>query len=206
MKLLLTSMTTTEEQDAALASLVGKAPTDTKVAYIANAYDVYHDDATVLEGRDEIASKGFDVENVDLREWINDRAGLQAKLASKDVFLFTGGNPFYLRWMLKATGADEIITELVGQGKVYAGASAAAIVAGPTLRYFDNQDDPNEAQEIIWDGLGLTDIVIVPHTDNAEFGAGCIEAGDRLAAEGYPTQHLTDAQAFLIDGNEQRVI
>ena len=206
MKLLLSSMTTTGEQDAALASLVGKAPTDMKVAYIANAYDVYDDDATVLEGRDEIASKGFDVEHVDLREWMHDRVGLQAKLARKDVFLFTGGNPFYLRWMLKATGADHIIIELLQQGKVYSGASAAAVVAGPTLRYFDNQDDPNAAEEVIWDGLNLTDIVIVPHTDNAEFGAGCIEAGDRLAAEGYTTQPLTDAQAFLIDGDKRRLI
>ena len=84
-------------------------------------------------------------------------------LASKDMFLLAGGNPFYLRWLMKATGADEMIIELVKSGKVYSGASAAAVVAGPTLRHFDNQDDPNEAKEIIWDGLNLTDIVIVPH-------------------------------------------
>jgi dipeptidase E len=108
--------------------------------------------------------------------------------------------------MMRVTGADEIIRELVGQGKVYVGASASSVVAGPTLRYFDNQDDPNAAGEIIWDGLRLTDVVVVPHVDNAEFGAGCREAGEKLKADGYPTQFITDAQAFLIDGDERRVV
>ena len=131
---------------------------------------------------------------------------MREKLASKDMFLLAGGNPFYLRWMMRLTGADEIITELMGQGKVYVAASAAAVVAGPTLRHFDNQDDPNAAGEVIWEGLNLTDIVVVPHIDNEEFGEGCREAGERLKREGYQTQFITDAQAFLIDGDERRVI
>ncbi len=85
-------------------------------------------------------------------------------------------------------------------------ASAAAVVAGLRLRHFDNQDDPSAAGEVIWDGLGLTDIVVVPHVDNEDFGAGCREAGDKLKAEGYRTQLITDTQALLIDGDERRVI
>jgi dipeptidase E len=206
MKLILSSFGTSVEQDKELEKLLGKELKDTKVAYIENAYDVYKDEASLLEGREEQRKKGYDVELVDLRGWKTDPEGLREKLASKDMFLLTGGNPFYLRWMLKITGADEIIAELMRQGKVYVAASAAAVVAGPTLRYFDNQDDPNEAGEVIWDGLNLTHIVVVPHVDNAEFGAGCREAGENLKAAGYPTQFITDAQALLIDGNESRVI
>jgi dipeptidase E len=206
MKLLLTSFTTSSEQDEALAKLVGKPLNQIKVAYIENAYDVYNDEASLLEGRQLLRDKGFDVELVDLRKYKQDRAGLRETLASKDLFLLAGGNPFYLRWLMKITGADAIITDLVKQGKVYSGASAAAVVAGPTLRYFDNQDDPNEAEEVIWDGLGLTQTVVVPHIDNADFGAGCREAGEKLKKDGYTTQFITDAQALLIDGDEQRVI
>ncbi|MEP7291789.1 MAG: Type 1 glutamine amidotransferase-like domain-containing protein [Chloroflexota bacterium] len=208
MKLLLTSFETSAEQDQELARLIGKDLRDVKVAYIENAYDVYHDEESLIEGRESQRRKGYDVEVVDLREWQAkpDRAGLREKLASKDMFLFAGGNPFYLRWLLKVTGADEIITELVQQGKVYVGASAGGVVAGPTLRHFDNQDDPSEAEEVIWEGLNLTPIILVPHIDNADFGAGCREAGEKLKAEGYPTQFITDTQAFLINGDEQRVI
>jgi dipeptidase E len=206
MKLFLTSFTPSAEHDAALEKLVGKPLSDIKIAYIENAYDVYNDEASLIEGRQILRDKGYDFERVDLRQWKNDRAGLREKLASKDIFLFTGGNPYYLRWVMKESGADDIIRDLVKQGKVYSGASAGAVVAGPTLRHFDELDDPNEAGEIIWDGLGLTDIVIVPHVDNADFGAGCRKAGELLKAEGYKTQELTDAQAFLINGDEQQLI
>ena len=205
MKLLLTSFATSVEQDKALEQLLGKELKDTKVAYVENAYDVYDDEASLLQGREEQRNKGYDVELVDLRDWKNDREGLREKLERKDMFLLTGGNPFYLRWIVKITGADEIIPELMTQGKVYVAASAAAVVAGPTLRYFDNQDDPNAAGEIIWDGLNLTNIVVVPHVDNPDFGAGCREAGEKLKAEGYQTQFITDAQALLIDGDMSRV-
>ena len=46
----------------------------------------------------------------------------------------------------------------------------------------------------------------MPHVDNAQFGAGCREAGEKLKAEGYPTQFIGDAQAFLIDRDERCVI
>jgi hypothetical protein len=48
--------------------------------------------------------------------------------------------------------------------------------------------------------------VIVPHIDNADFGAGCREAGELLKAEGYATVWLTDAQGLVIYGATQRVI
>ena len=206
MKLLLTSFATSAEQDKELEQLLGKPLSETTVAYIENAHDVYGDEEALVEGREEQRRKGYDVEVVDLRQWRSDRAGLRQKLASKDMFLLAGGNPFYLRWLLKVTGADEIITDLVAQGRVYVAASAAAVVAGPTLRHFENQDDPNAAEEVIWEGLRLTETVVVPHVDNADFGAGCREAGEKLRAEGYPTQHITDAQALLIDGDTRRVI
>ena len=206
MKLLLTSFWTSPEQDQALAKLVGKAPKDIKVGYIENAYDVYNDEASLVEGREVLKNKGFDMEVVDLRNWRHDNTGLYENLASKDVFWLTGGNAYYLRWIMKVTGADQMIAELVKQGKVYVGASAAGVVAGPTLRFFDELDDPNEAEDIIWDGLNLTQIVVIPHTDNADFGAGCRKAGEQLKKAGYTTQWITDTQAFMINGDEQRVI
>jgi dipeptidase E len=206
MKLLLTSFMPSAEQDQALAQMIGKELTDIKVAYIENAHDVYNDEASLIEGRELLKNKGYQVELVDLRHWRNDRAGLRAKLASVDMFMLTGGNPYYLRALMKETGADEMIMELVQQGKVYVGASAAGVVAGPTLRHFDELDDPNEAKEIIWEGLNLTQTVLVPHIDNADFGAGCRKAGEQLQQEGYTTVFITDTQALLIDGDQQRVL
>jgi len=95
MILLLTSFNASPEQDAELARVMGKAPKDTKVAYIENAYDVYNDEASLIEGREIIRNKGYEVELVDLRKWVDDNTGLRDILASKDMFLLAGGNPFY---------------------------------------------------------------------------------------------------------------
>ena len=206
MKLLLTSFLLTTKHDLALAQLVGKPLQDIKMAYIENAYDVYNDEPSLIEGRKILKSKGYDFELVDLRNWTKDCAGLRDKLASKDMLLFTGGNAFYLRALMKETGTDEIITDLVKQGKVYSGGSAGAVVAGPTLRFFDELDDPNQAKEVIWEGLNLTQTVVVPHVDNPDFGEGCRKAGALLKQAGYTTQWLTDTQALLINGDEYHVL
>ena len=107
---------------------------------------------------------------------------------------------------MKITGTDDILTDLVGAGAVYAGASAAAVVAGPTLRHFDELDDPSEAEPLIWEGLGLTQTVVAPHVDNAEFGEGCRKAGDLCEQQGFSVQRLTDAQALVINGAERQIV
>jgi peptidase E len=158
------------------------------------------------DGRESLRRDGYTFELVDLREWRSDREGLRGLLGRFDAFLLTGGNPFYLRSLMKLTSADAVITERVRDGAIYAGASAAAVVAGPTLRHFDEQDDPAEAEELIWDGLGLTQIVVAPHVDNPDFGEGCRKAGDLCEADGYTVQRVTDAQALVIDGDEHRLV
>ena len=51
---------------------------------------------------------------------------------------------------------------------VYAGYSAGAVVAGPSLVGIDLVDDPTEVPEgympePLWDGLGFVDYTIAPH-------------------------------------------
>jgi dipeptidase E len=206
MKLLLSSFGPAPAHDAELANLAGKPLADIRVGYIENAHDPYHDEGSLQEGRARLRDAGYAFDLVDLREWRDDRAGLATLLAGFDAFLLAGGNPYHLRSLMQLTGADDLITACVGNGAVYAGASAAAVVAGPTLRHFDELDDPAEAETIIWDGLGLTDIVVAPHVDNVEFGAGCRKAGDLCERDGYTVQRLTDVQALVIDGESHWIV
>jgi dipeptidase E len=206
MKLLLSSFGPSPSHDEALVALAAKPLSEIRVGYIENAFDVYHDPATLEEGRDSLSRHGYAFELVDLRLWRDDHQGLAELLGRFDAFLFTGGNPYYLRSLMKLTGADALITERVRQGVIYVGASAAAVVAGPTLRHFDELDNPDEAEFLMWDGLALTQTVVAPHVDNPDFGAGCRRAGELCAADGYTVQRLTDAQALVIDGDEQRLV
>ncbi len=71
-----------------------------------------------------------------------------------DALLITGGNPYYLRSLMKITGADEIITDLMQRGAVYAGASAAAVVAGPRSATLTSSRIRGGGRDV-WDALGL---------------------------------------------------
>lgn len=208
MKLFLSSMAISKEQGDAFARLVGKKPKDIRLALIENAADVYDDDSIdwVIENREAIKARGYKVELVDLREYKGRQLDLRSKLASKDVVWLGGGNTFYLRWILKDIGADKIITELVQNGLVYGGGSAGAIVAGPTLKFFENADDPKESPEVINEGLNLSEKVVVPHIGNEKFGDVVKKISKSLQQIGYKTIEITDDQALVVNGKSFKVI
>ena len=206
-KLFLYSLALSEKQAAFLTNLVGKDPRQITFALIENAADVVSNSNEWLGGfREMLLTNGFQLERIDLRKWYGKSQALREKLTQKDVIWLGGGNTFYLRWILRATGADEIIKDLVSHGKVYAGWSAGAVVAGPTLQYFDTMDDTNEAPEVILDGLQLTDIVVVPHLDNKDFDEDAKKANQQLKQTGYHTVTLRDDQVMVIKGEERRII
>ena len=186
----------------ALHRLVGKAPEEITFAAIENALDVEQDtEAWISESRNAIALDPAQVEVVDLRNWRTDRAGLHQLLASKDVIWVCGGNGFYLRWILKESGADAIIRQLVAQGTVYAGWSAGAVLAGPTLQYYDIVEDLTVVPQVYYDALNLTDVAVCPHMDLEQFAAGMKEVEEKLRQIGIRTAPLTDAMALVIEGD-----
>lgn len=208
MKLFLSSMAISKEQSDAFARLVGKKPKDIRLALIENAADVYGADSIdwVIENREAIKARGYKVELVDLREYKGRQLDLRTKLASKDVVWLGGGNTFYLRWILKDVGADNIIKELVQNGMIYGGGSAGAIVAGPTLKFFENADDPKESPEVIVEGLNLTKKVVVPHIRNKDYGGIVCSISKSLQRDGYETIEITDEQVAVIDGNNIQIL
>jgi dipeptidase E len=207
MKLFLYSLNISHEQCLALNKLVGKDFKDISFGVIENATDVVpNSEGWVGEIRESLRHEGYQIEQIDLRNWMNNREALTEKLKHKDVIWLGGGNTFYLRWILKETGADDIITDLVRQGKVYAGWSAGAVVAGPTLKFFDGMDDVKDAPEVIWDGLHLTDIVFVPHADNELFATEAKKANEQLKRAGFNALILADNQAIVIDGEARTII
>lgn len=201
-------MAISEAQGQAFAQLVGKRPADIKLALIENAADVYDDDSTdwVNENRDAIKARGYQVEILDIRTYKGKQNQLRKKLASKDAIWLGGGNTFYLRWVLKDTGADTVIKELVASGTVYGGGSAGAIVAGPTLKYFESADDPADSPAIVLEGLHLTDTAVVPHFGNAKYGKVMEGIQASLQQQGYKTVAITDAEAVVFDSGKQEIV
>lgn len=207
MKLFLSSQAISEEQAPHFIRLVGKPAKNTKLAVIENAADVEDGSkAWLIRNRRMIESHGFDVEYVDLRKYKRDLEALHQKLAHKEALWFSGGNTYYLRWLLRDTGIENIIIDLVRSGIIYGGGSAGSIVVGPTLKHFEAADDPSKAPEVFLNGLNFTDKVVLPHMDSEKYAPIMSSIDRELRFDGYQTVPLTDTQALVIDGVEEKVI
>lgn len=207
MKLFLSSQAISKEQAPYLIELVGKTAKDIHLAVIENAADVETGPKPwLLRNRKMIEGHGFRVEYVDLRQYTEDIESLRKKLMDNDVIWFGGGNTFYLRWLIHDLGIENLLRNLVESGIVYGGGSAGSIVAGPTLKHFETADDISEAPEVTFDGLNLTDKVVMPHMDHIRYAPIMKSINDKLQADGYQTVLLTDIQALVINNGNEKVI
>lgn len=207
MKLFLSSTSIPNELVTPFTELVGKNLEDISFALIENAADPYGNNAGfVLETRTVLQSLGMQLELIDINKYKNKSEDLKEKLGTFDVIWFGGGNIYYLRWLMQVTGFDSIARELLEKGIVYGGGSAGAIIAGSTLKYFDLVDDPNVSPELIYSGLDLIDLVIVPHWGTEKIQGKLSEIQSLYTNDDIDTVTITDNQAIIVDGEKWTVL
>lgn len=134
------------------------------VVIVHNAWDPYSTERKKIEVAHTLSTfeeEGYKVSVLDLVASTNQQR--QEALWSHDMLWVTGGNTFYINYYVQQTGFDSLIKEALAHGHVYGGASAGAIITGPTLHGAENADNPHDAPRILWDAMGLVDFGIVPH-------------------------------------------
>jgi len=139
----------------AFSNFIKKAPPDIKIGLILNANDYKTPDERKIKAQELLkyfSSLGFAVDEIDLRGYVKDNSNLLRKIQEFDVVWLNGGNTYRLRWILAQCDGEHIIREALKSGVIYGGDSAGAIVAGPTLEYFDSADDPTKAEKVIYEG------------------------------------------------------
>lgn len=190
-----------------LEKLVGKELSAMQIGYILNAmddknaadYQAKYDEWHLYWGE-----RGASLTDVDL---IKLHPGdLASYLASFDLLWAKGGNTYYLRFAMHKSGFDQVIRQALDSGVTYGGDSAGALVAGPSLKYLENADDPAGLSEVIYEGLGLIQFVPMPHWDNSDFHAEVESSARRLEADHFEVRTLNDNQAIIINGDSVRVV
>ena len=194
------------------ADLVAMAGRSARVAVISNATDFIPDASrqayarTVFDAARQFNDAGLNAENLDLRDFFDGAGDLHAALADVDVLWVNGGNTFLLRRALRQSGLDDLVRRRVRDGSLlYAGWSAGAVVAGPSLVGADLMDDPNQIAdryrpEPIWEGLGLTPFVVIPHFDSDHAESALAAAMARLMAQkAIPYRVLRDGEVLIVD-------
>ncbi len=94
----------------------------------------------MTETRSEFASLGMQITLIDLHKYEHHPEQLSAILKDFNIVWVGGGNVYYLRWLMKVSGFDTIIEQLIEKGVVYGGGSAGSIVTCPVLDAFDLVD------------------------------------------------------------------
>lgn len=188
----------------AFSHFVGKELKDIKLGLILNAKDYKTAEEREVKRVDingYFSSLGIQVTDIDLRTYYENDGALEA-LSGFDVLWFNGGNTYTLRQAVENSKCENIVKELLTSNVVYGGDSAGAILAGPTLKYFDKADDPGVTEEPIYDGLNLVNFVVLPHWGSEKYDSSLKYAKTSLEKDGYKTVEITDEEYLLIDNGK----
>ena len=134
---------------------------------------------------------------------------LQNEIASANCIYVASGEVFRLLNALRSTGADRLLTDAVNQGKLYAGSSAGAIIAGPSIEPASIMDDPKTAPQLTdYTGLNLTSHVIVPHAQGTTgpYSIEIISKTVQTYGREWNLLLLRDGQALLVDDEKSILI
>jgi dipeptidase E len=144
--------------------LVALTASARRAAIIVNALDSRPDRRAVWlkEQTDKLVALGFSVFELDLRGYFGASDELKRVLSRTDLVWINGGNVFVLRRAMKQSGFDTLIKSALTRDEiVYAGISAAAVIAFDNLKGLELTDDPEDVPhgydaDIVWEGLGFS--------------------------------------------------
>lgn len=195
--------------------LVALAGSGRRAAIIVNALDHRPQARTLWLERQtgKLIALGFIVVELDLRRYFGATDRLRRVLAELDLVWINGGNTFILRRAMKQSGFDGLVKEAVAQDEiVYAGFSAATVIAFESLEGLEITDDPQEVPagydpEIVWDGLGFVPFAIAVHykSDHPESASVDREIAF-YEASGIPYRTLRDGEALVVRDGHHKVV
>lgn len=202
-KLFLTSAGLPIETRKYFVNLLVKKAEDIKVCFIPTAAYPEVIQMYIDQAKEELREIGIkQIDNLDLRD--ENKESLLNKLFGYDVIYVNGGNTFYLLYWVKKSGFDQILPQLLKQGKVYVGVSAGSIITGPNIEVagWGEEADKNIVNLQDFSGLNLVPFAVSPHfTENDR---KVLEDESKLVS--YPIIALGDTQAVLVKDSDVKIV
>lgn len=200
-KLFLTSTGLPLETRQYFLNLIGKPPQKLKVAFIPTAADPEEDKWFVDSAKKELAEIGFTFQEIDLKE---DPKIIKEKLEDCDIIYINGGNTFYLLDLVRKSGLDKYISQLLDQGKIYVGVSAGSALAGPDIEIAGWSPDWDKNIVNLKDttGLNLVPFAICPHFEESHREI----LKRNLQGKNYQIIPITNSQAILVLDKNYQVV
>ncbi len=166
----------------------------------------------VKEHLEQFKGQGFDVFEIDLRNYFGKPKELQKILSKCGGIFIAGGNTFILTRALRYSGADKLLYDMVRKNEIaFGGSSTGSIVATPSLKGTELGDQPEITpsgykEETIWEGLDFVSYHIVPHYKSSWFGIEAEAMLDFFKQHKMPYRALMDGQAVMIKGEREEFL
>ncbi len=179
-----------------------------KIGFIPNSIDHVELEARNVSNQKnlkDLSDLGIDVEMLDLQDYFGKKDELKKKIDSLGGVWIRGGNTFILRQAMKFSGFDEIIKNVERDDFLYGGYSAGICILAPSLNALQQVDKPDimpykELKDIIWEGLGILDYIILPHykSDHPE-SADIDKEVEYCEKNNIPFKTLKDGEVIIIE-------
>jgi dipeptidase E len=138
-----------------------------------------------------IKENNYFFEEIDIKGKSKDE--LRNFFKDKNVIHIEGGNTFYLLKAIRETGFDEILKELLNEGKIYVGTSAGASIIGPTIEFSSYLPENTSEEEL--KGLNLVPFILKAHYGDEKEKT----YREKIKTLKYPLRILRDGQGILVE-------
>lgn len=154
MKLLLTSNGLSNNSIAdAFSDLIGKKPSDSKIAFIPTAAICDRGDKYwLIDDLYRIKEFGYHVDIIEISTLTS--KAIEDALNDSDAIFVGGGNPFYLSYWMQKKGLFELLPKLL-KTKVYAGISAGSMISGNSFQLSSKALEHGVLEESDYNAIGM---------------------------------------------------
>ncbi len=176
--------------------LTGIPKSEMKVGYITTAFKAARDQSFFERVKVNMIENGYPFEEIDIAN--KSKEELLIFFKDKNIIHMEGGNTYYLLKIIRESGFNEVLQELLNAGKVYIGTSAGAYVMTPSIEICAWKDDGK-------DKFGITDftamnyvpfVLKVHYKDEME-----ASMKNKMHELKYPLRILRDGQGIFIENN-----
>jgi dipeptidase E len=181
-------------------------PSATKVAFIANASDLYPDPWWLKEDIDNVKSQKYLIQNLDLKT--STKSNIESIIKKSQIIFVAGGNTFYLQKIMKRSGFFEILPKILRQypNKIYVGSSAGTMSACPDITCGGGEDELKQVGTMDnYNGLNLVNFVVLPHWGHKKYQEEYKSFFSKIYQSKYSSVTLTNDQFVWVESDTFKI-
>jgi dipeptidase E len=176
-----------------------------RVLFIANPADPFKNKYWVNKDRKAFLSKGFQVEDIDLREVSS--AEFKKILKRFDILHICGGSAIYILKLLKDKKMLKVIKNALENNQIiYTGTSAGSMIMAPNISFCSDDEDEQEAGMVgklkDFNAIGLSPFYIMCHAQEKDYIPSTKRNMDKLPRNKLPILFLNDNMALWFEGKK----